>query len=260
MTEPVEQGINQTKRSLRHGLISALLALAGLGGVAVAGMFKKIPWIGSLGGSAFILLELMAFYAALIGAIRAARRPTSAGDRALLILGGGLSLVLIAQVVDSIRPHGHRAEMIAQQTEATDLETLGRAMTAYSLAHDGRYPTPEKWCDLLLRDANDPSVEVVRCLGGKERRCRYAMNPLADSCSAPDVVLLFECREGWNRFGGPEILTARWQRGKSCTVLFVNGQVEFIEADKVPLLRWEGKATGIGQQAAPMPQGQPQHP
>jgi len=243
MTERVDQGGNQIERSSHYGLISALVALAGLGIALLSGEFRHISWLLRPAGIAFLLLELAALSVALIGAIQAARCTTPEGDRSLLILGGGLALVLIVLGLGPVvrRGPGPHAEIIAQQTCGADLWNLGVAMAAYSRAHNGRYPTPEKWCDLLMAEAKDPSGEVVRCLGGKEGRCHYAMNPLADPCSAPDVVLLLECRDGWNRFGGAEILTMRHQRGKSCNVLFVNGHVEFIEAERIPLLRWEGK-------------------
>jgi hypothetical protein len=272
MTEPAEQGSNQTKRSLRYGLVSILLGLAGVGCFVVMVRFDKVEkmsWLGHLGGMAFILLELMAFYAALIGAIRAAwlaatekgRTLLNPGDVMLLILGGGLPLFFIVQAVHSMMPtrHGH-AEIIAQHVYGAEMEKLGEAMAAYSLAHDGKYPPPEKWCDVLMTEAENLPPGSLRCLRAKMGRCHLAMNPLADPCSAPDVVLLFECHEGWNQCGGPEMLVLRHQHGESCAVLLMNGHVEFIEAEKVPLLRWEGKASGIRQQAAPTSPERPQHP
>jgi hypothetical protein len=272
MTEQVGQASNQVKRPLRYGLISILLGLAGVGCFVVMVKFDKVEkmsWLGHLGGMAFILLELMAFYAALLGAIRVAwcaatekgRTLLNPGDVMLLILGGGLPLFFIVQAVHSIMPTRHgRAEIIAQQVFGAEMEELGEAMAAYSRAHDGKYPTPEKWCDVLMTEAENLPPGSLRYLRGKTGHCHLAMNPLADPCSAPEVVLLFECHEGWNQCGGPEMLVLRHQHGRSCAVLFGNGHVEFIEAEKVPLLRWEGKASGIRQQAAPTSQEQPQPP
>jgi hypothetical protein len=257
MTESIEQGSNQTKHFSHYGLVSALLSIVGLACFVVFARFsntEKVHWFAGVAGEAFLLLELMAFFAALLGTIRAAwhlatkRGGTlsSPGDEALLILGGALSLFFIAQAVDQIvremtlHRHGH-AQEIAQWAEAANLEELGKAMTVYSRVHNGRYPASEKWCDALMEEVKDLSPDARRCLRG-EGQCRYAMNPLADPCSAPDVVLLFDCDAGWNQHGGAEILTMRHQRGKSCNVLFVNGHVEFIEAEKISLLRWEGKA------------------
>jgi hypothetical protein len=243
MRDQAEPGSNQAKRPLRYGLISALLALGGLGVAMLSGELRRIAWLLRPPGIVFSLFELAALCVALIGAIRATWCKALQGDRSLLILGGGLAFVL---VVLGLRPvldwgPGPRAEIIAQQTEAAELEELGRAMMAYSRAHNGRYPAPEKWCDALTTEAKALPPGSLHCLRG-EGRCRYAMNPLADPCSASDVVLLFECRDGWNRFGGPEILTARWQHGGSCTVLFVSGKAGLIETEKITFLKWEGRA------------------
>ncbi|MHC4641454.1 MAG: hypothetical protein ACYS32_07395 [Planctomycetota bacterium] len=54
-----------------------------------------------------------------------------------------------------------------------------------------------------------------------------------------DVVLLFESRPGWNRFGGPELLTFDNHGGRGCNVLFSDGNVRFIEPEDVNNLKWK---------------------
>jgi len=64
------------------------------------------------------------------------------------------------------------------------------------------------------------------------------MNPYADPNSAGDVVLLFESEPGWNQHGGPELLTTGNHQGKGCSVLFVDGSVNFVKAEEVSGLQW----------------------
>jgi prepilin-type processing-associated H-X9-DG protein len=51
-------------------------------------------------------------------------------------------------------------------------------------------------------------------------------------------VLLFETNGGWNKFGGPEILTTENHYGKGSNILFNDGHVRFVshEFDK---LKWD---------------------
>lgn len=78
------------------------------------------------------------------------------------------------------------------------LNGLAKAMTVY--ANDdplGKYPKPNKWCDLLLA-ADLISEKMFRCPASKakEGQCSYAMNKNLIGMKASEVsggvVLLFE--------------------------------------------------------------------
>ncbi|MHC4721219.1 MAG: hypothetical protein ACYS6I_00775 [Planctomycetota bacterium] len=104
------------------------------------------------------------------------------------------------------------------------------------------YPTPNRWCDLLLENT-DISAKTFVCRGalleGDKGRCHYAVNPNCEPNSPPDMVLLFETKGGWNQYGGPELLTFDNHGGKGCYVLFNDGHVEFIEPKDVGKLKWK---------------------
>ncbi len=122
----------------------------------------------------------------------------------------------------------------------TNLWSLRTFLSVYADEHNNRYPPADRWCDVLIQHGSEGTEVFLRCPNAENGRCSYAMNPHADPCSAPDVVLLFETDGGWNQNGGPELLvTRRHKRGSN--VLFVNGDVRFIKAKDVPLLRWEGR-------------------
>ena len=125
------------------------------------------------------------------------------------------------------------------------------------IAHenDDKYPTANKWCDLLL-EHTDVSVEQFVCprlvfywplVGGKmfvwpipkKGRCNYAMNPNCKLNSPPDMVLIFEAREGWNQFGGPELLNTENHEGTGCNILFNGTHVYFERSQGFGQLKWK---------------------
>ncbi|UCF42883.1 MAG: hypothetical protein JSV99_09905 [Planctomycetota bacterium] len=122
----------------------------------------------------------------------------------------------------------------------TNISGLGRAMLIYSNEY-GKYPTPDKWCDLLMEHA-DATEKTFLCYGavqnGDEGPCHYAINPHCQPNSNPEMVLLFEANGSWNKFGGVELLTFVNHKGYGCNVLFNDGRVEFVSPAEVVELRW----------------------
>ena len=139
----------------------------------------------------------------------------------------------------------------------SNLHQLGKAMLLYSNDNNGCYPEPNRWCDLLLEhgevDVENfvcPSIELVlrwplrsgKLLSWpspKRGRCHFAMNPNCEPNSPPDTVLLFETKEGWNQFGGPELLTTQRHDGDGYNILHNDSQVNFEKS--IAELNW-GKA------------------
>ncbi len=119
-----------------------------------------------------------------------------------------------------------------------NIKRLGKAMLIYACGHDDKYPTADKWCDLLIKYA-EVSEKGFVCPSAGEGRCHYAMNPNAKLTSPPDMVVLFETKGGWNQFGGPEILTFENHKGKGCNVSFNDNQTEFVKPEQLGELKWE---------------------
>jgi len=120
-----------------------------------------------------------------------------------------------------------------------NLVSLGKSMLVYACHYDDKYPTADKWCDLLAKYA-DVSEKQFVCPSAGEGRCHYAMNPNA-YLTSPDMVVLFETKAGWNQFGGPEILTFENHKGKGCNILFNSLQVEFVKPKRLEYLKWKVK-------------------
>jgi hypothetical protein len=125
----------------------------------------------------------------------------------------------------------------------TNLSGLCKALRVYANDSDGRYPPPNKWCDLLV-DLDFTTPKQFLCPDARRAGDRgpghYAINPTAMLNSPPNMVLLFETQAGWNQFGGPEILAIRRHgRLKGCYVAFADGTVRFIKAEDLDKLKWK---------------------
>jgi len=122
----------------------------------------------------------------------------------------------------------------------TNLSGIGKAMIVYANDNDGKYPTPDGWCDLLIEYA-DVTEKMFICRGAGEGPCNYAMNANIEELgieAPPDMVLIFESQPGWNLSGGPELLTLENHQQQGCNVLFKDGHVEFVKPEDIPKLRW----------------------
>lgn len=139
-------------------------------------------------------------------------------------------IVAVALVI--VRPTFH------QMFCGTNLEGLGKALQIYANDYDGRYPTPDKWCDLLIEHVEATEKSFV-CPAAKEGRGHYAINPNCEPNSPLDVVLLFETKGGWNQFGGPELLAGERHIGKGCCILFNDTYVRFIKKKRLNQLKWK---------------------
>jgi prepilin-type processing-associated H-X9-DG protein len=117
-----------------------------------------------------------------------------------------------------------------------NLFEMGRAISMYR-EEFVEYPTPDKWCDLLLERAGADEA-LFKCPGNKRARCSFSLNPNAEPNGPGDLVVLFESKGGWNQFGGPELLTVENHKPRGCNVLFNDGHVEFVRADEVDRLIW----------------------
>jgi hypothetical protein len=131
--------------------------------------------------------------------------------------------------------------MIDRVVCASNMNGLGKAMKAYSDHYDLKYPTKDKWCDLIVEYADVNEIEYV-CRGasksGDQGPCHYALNPNCAPNSPNDVVLLFETKGGWNQYGGSELLTIEHHEKDGCNILFNDDRVRFIKTEQLSELKW----------------------
>ena len=133
-----------------------------------------------------------------------------------------------------------------------NLKKIGEAILIYSDNNQGQYPDPDQWCDLVIKSGHIKKERFL-CPSVKfkwerqllpfpipiNRKSYYAMNPNCEPNSPPDTVLLFETIGGWNKSGGPELLTTENHRNHGCNILFNGGYVDFISTKKIADLKWE---------------------
>lgn len=121
-----------------------------------------------------------------------------------------------------------------------NLRQLGLCLYMYADEHEGRFPPAQRWCDVLAGEYGEHKDlnKVFRCPGDPKGPCSYAMNPNADPNGAGDVVLLFESKPGWNQYGGLELLTTENHKRQGCSVLFVDGSIQFVKAEELDELKW----------------------
>lgn len=129
-----------------------------------------------------------------------------------------------------------------------NLKTLSIAFENYGYDYQGRYPTANKWCD-LLKDYHVEKYLVCPAQRGTGERCSYAINPYCEPNSPPNTVLLFETKGGWNQFGGIEIASTynhHHERDRfwgykipGYNILFNDGSVRYVRKRDFPKLKWK---------------------
>lgn len=158
-----------------------------------------------------------------------------------------LALVIAALLVTGIAGAAMVGRSLVYRIECgMNLRGLGSAIIVYASYNGDKYPTADRWCDLLIQ-AGAITENSFSCPANGEGKCDYAMNPEAECNSPPDVVLLFETKRGWNQFGGAALLT--FERHKlfgsgGCNLLFNNGDVKYVKKADLSKLRWRLTDTG----------------
>jgi competence protein ComGC len=169
------------------------------------------------------------------------KEKNSAQKQKVLLLGIlAVVLVVLLFIYIFVPAFSHGTPDVRRVVCRANLHKIGMAIKQYASDNDNKYPTVDKWCDLLMGHRELIEKQFV-CPSVREGRCHYAMNPNCEPNSPGDVVLLFETKGGWNQFGGPEILTFENHKGKGCNVLFNSGHVEFVKPEQVSKLKWKAE-------------------
>jgi hypothetical protein len=127
---------------------------------------------------------------------------------------------------------------------------LSLLIKIYSDDNNGDYPSPDNWCDLLV-DTYLHSVkpDFFLCPGAIDKitedsnQSSYVLNKNIVGMKAseipPDVVLLFEGPVGWNRMGGPELLTTAYHKEEGAFICFADIRVKFVRTEELAALKWK---------------------
>ena len=229
----------------------ALSAGARTSGLAIASLV-----LGLLSFFTCFVTAIPAIILGIVGLVKISKSGGQLKGNGLAIAGIALPVVLlpfIALLMGIMMPALARVRQIAFRTVcATNLSGLGKAMLTYASDYDEKYPTPSKWCDLLI-EYTEVDERMFRCRGAfgcrgtrcykgvSGKLCSYAMNKNIEKLgplSPPDMVLLFETEPGWNQFGGPEILTTENHGGEGCNIVYVDLHTEWVKTKDLKDLKW----------------------
>jgi prepilin-type processing-associated H-X9-DG protein len=183
----------------------------------------------------FLFLAPVAIIFGILSIVKIRKQKGKLSGAGLAIVGIVVSVLVLVVVGPTILRRIR--EVDTRLPCGANLSSLGKAMLIYANNYNDTFPTPNKWCDLLVEHGG-LSKKQFRCSGAKRGPCNYAMNPNCEPNSPEDVVLLFETKGGWNQCGGPEILTTGNHYGR-CNILFNDGHVEYVGVKRIGELKWK---------------------
>jgi hypothetical protein len=179
--------------------------------------------------------------AMVFGAIGSFKNRTSNPAKRIIQYSIGIAAVIL--VISCVYLTQYPALYQRKMCEA-DMRNITRALHFYAKVNH-HYPSAQIWCDELLDFTGKDTYRYPQdfrknfnCPGSKTEKSSYAVNSHATPESSPDTVLLFECNDGWNVSGGPELVTFENHQGKGCNVVFVNLEIKFVDKKDFKELKW----------------------
>jgi prepilin-type processing-associated H-X9-DG protein len=218
-------------------------------GAKTSGLATASLVLGILSPLTCLITALPAIICGIIGLVKISSSKGRLKGIGFAVTGIALPVVLlpvVAMVLAMLMPALARVKHLAQRKVcSTNMQALSMAIIVYANDYDGRFPG--EWCDLLMEHA-DVSKKSFQCPVSPEGTFSYAFNRNLDGLTTdkvgPDVVMLFESEPGRNMTGGPELLKTNRHpaSGRSsfggCNIGFVDGHVEFVNADRISQLKW----------------------
>lgn len=174
-------------------------------------------------GEILFYLSLICFPASFVlGIVGFFRKDSKVGVYAILsVIIGGLFTLLMLLFFFTLRIRLYTNTY----TSKYNLKLLGVTLVEYSKDNNGRLPTAQKWCDLLVQHQPDLPKYAFTNHHRKPGKSYFAFNKNLDGLRLSDVpgdvVLIFEARGDWNLAGGPELLETVKKYG-CIDVLFVD--------------------------------------
>jgi len=121
------------------------------------------------------------------------------------------------------------------------LSPVGRSLLGYSKKNNGQFPEKDKWCDIMLKLAEEDEEKrsIFKDYKSNKNSFPFTLNKNIFECKGTipgDMVLVFEGQGGWNQVGGPELA----KDDKYIDVFLVNGVKEKdVKKKYLPYLRWK---------------------
>ena len=170
----------------------------------------------------------------------------------LAVTGIALPIVVlpvVAMVLAIAMPAVSRAKQVAERVVcAQNMKQINLAIHLYTVENDNQFPTAKEWYDLIELYIGKSAREITRCPVESQGTFSYAFNQNLDGLTTeevePDVVMLFESEPGRNMTGGPQLVKTNRHPASDrasfggCNIAFFDGRVEFVNADRIPKLKW----------------------
>jgi prepilin-type processing-associated H-X9-DG protein len=201
--------------------------------------------LGILSFCTFLLTAPLAFILGIISLIMITKSKGQLKGMGMAIAGIAIPVValpIVAMLMGIMMPALARARYMGQRAICTNnLKQLGLATIMYADNNKSKYPTSDKWCDLIERYHKNDKLYI--CPSAEQGKCNYAINKNLPEYSiqikrTSELVLLFETKPGWNQSGGSELLTTENHHGEGCNVAFCDGHVSFIKTGDINKLKW----------------------
>lgn len=216
-------------------------------GLAIASMIMGLLCITCV---LWPLMVLPAIICGIVALIKISKNKPQLKGAGLAITGIAIPLVILIllpillMLLGILMPALSKTKMIAQRVVcSTNMQGLSTAMIVYMNDYDEQYPTAERWCDLLIEEA-DVSPKTLQCPLDSEGTFSYAINENLYKVELrntnPQMVAIFEANLGRNGVGGSDDLVLRHDEfGRlGCNIAFVDGHVEFVTEDGLDGLQW----------------------
>ena len=201
--------------------------------------------LGILSFCTFLLTAPLALILGIIALVKISKSNGRLKGTGMAVAGIAIPVValpIVAIMMGIMLPALSQARLAARRAVCiSNLKQLGIATMVYAQDNNDRYPSADKWCDLLKPYYKDDKLLV--CPSAGQAKCSYAINKnlpeFTEQVERPaETILLFESRPGWNQSGGTELLTTENHQGKGCNILFCDGHVEFVRTQDINNLYW----------------------
>jgi len=243
VSETENNSRNKQPRELSAAIICLIIFIVGALAFPAIDGFRNRPLNRLLfvSGLPWLLLTL------LLAVLAMRKIILHKAGQVLKVLSTVIMSVSVALVVSwfylwSTDPFGPEYRIIC----GTNISGLVKCMRVYANDANDTLPPADKWCDLLVaHDLTTPKRFICKASDAVLGESSYAFNKNTAGRKLSeipgDVVLLFECKPGWNVAGGPELLTTENHRGEGCSVAFADTHVQFVKTEDLGKLKWQAE-------------------
>jgi len=158
-----------------------------------------------------------------------------------------------------------REENKKKDTALYNMELLAKELKKYAKNHDGYLPNADNWCDALMEQNPELTLENFRNpqpdLLGLKGKCHIAFNRAIGGKLLKDIskntVLLFEADGDWNLNGTADLLNSRYGEKHFVSILFVDGSESAYWFDKQEVRKFKNEFGGRASMYYEQPRWEP---